>query len=86
MKESLDRLWAHTYEGAVLRYLKSWIAIPYCQEIRTGWKGTLFPLSDVYDVKRVRAGQYLGEGQPAGRARQPARVSVAADKLDGRKT
>ncbi len=70
MKESPDRLWAHTYEGAVLRYLKSWIAIPYGQEIRTGWKGTLFPLSDVYDVKRVRAGQYLGEGQPPGRARQ----------------
>jgi transposase len=25
MKESLDRLWNYTYEGAMLRYLKSWI-------------------------------------------------------------
>lgn len=25
LKESLDRLWAYTYEGAMLRYLKSWI-------------------------------------------------------------
>lgn len=26
MKESLDRLWTYTYEGAMLRYLKGWIA------------------------------------------------------------
>src|ERR1700682_6176575 len=26
LKESLDRLWAYTYEGAMLRYLQSWIA------------------------------------------------------------
>jgi len=25
LKESLDRLWNYTYEGAMLRYLKSWI-------------------------------------------------------------
>jgi transposase len=25
LKESLDRLWSYTYEGAMLRYLKSWI-------------------------------------------------------------
>jgi transposase len=25
MKESLDRLWSYTYEGAMLRYLQSWI-------------------------------------------------------------
>ena len=25
LKESLDRLWTYTYEGAMLRYLKSWI-------------------------------------------------------------
>src|SRR5215470_10519573 len=25
LKESLDRLWAYSYEGAMLRYLKSWI-------------------------------------------------------------
>jgi transposase len=25
LKESLDRLWRYTYEGAMLRYLKSWI-------------------------------------------------------------
>ena len=25
MKESLDRLWSYTYEGALLRYLQSWI-------------------------------------------------------------
>ncbi len=25
LKESLDRLWAYTYEGAMLRYLQSWI-------------------------------------------------------------
>ena len=25
LKESLDRLWSYTYEGAVLRYLQSWI-------------------------------------------------------------
>lgn len=25
LKESLDRLWSHRYEGAMLRYLKSWI-------------------------------------------------------------
>jgi hypothetical protein len=25
MKESLDRLWSYRYEGAMLRYLKSWI-------------------------------------------------------------
>jgi transposase len=25
LKESRDRLWAYTYEGAMLRYLKSWI-------------------------------------------------------------
>ena len=25
LKESLDRLWSYTYEGAILRYLKSWI-------------------------------------------------------------
>jgi transposase len=24
LKESLDRLWSYTYEGAMLRYLKSW--------------------------------------------------------------
>ena len=26
LKESLDRLWTYTYEGAMLNYLKSWIA------------------------------------------------------------
>src|SRR6185503_6643563 len=25
LKESLDRLWMYTYEGAMLRYLQSWI-------------------------------------------------------------
>ena len=25
LKESLDRLWSYTYEGAMLRYSKSWI-------------------------------------------------------------
>src|SRR5882724_37145 len=25
LKESLDRLWTYTYEGAMLRYLQSWI-------------------------------------------------------------
>ena len=25
LKESLDRLWSYTYEGAMLRYLQSWI-------------------------------------------------------------
>ena len=25
LKESLDRLWTYTYEGALLRYLQSWI-------------------------------------------------------------
>ena len=25
LKESLDRLWTYTYEGAMLRYLKNWI-------------------------------------------------------------
>jgi transposase len=25
LKESLDRLWSYTYEGSMLRYLKSWI-------------------------------------------------------------
>jgi transposase len=25
LKESLDRLWNYTYEGAMLRYLQSWI-------------------------------------------------------------
>jgi hypothetical protein len=25
LKESLDRLWGYTYEGAMLRYLQSWI-------------------------------------------------------------
>lgn len=25
LKESLDRMWSYTYEGAMLRYLKSWI-------------------------------------------------------------
>jgi transposase len=25
LKESLDRLWSYTYEGALLRYLQSWI-------------------------------------------------------------
>jgi len=25
LKENLDRLWAYTYEGAMLRYLQSWI-------------------------------------------------------------
>ena len=25
LKESLDRLWSYRYEGAMLRYLKSWI-------------------------------------------------------------
>jgi transposase len=25
LKESLDRLWTYTYEGAMMRYLKSWI-------------------------------------------------------------
>ena len=25
MKESLDRLWSYIYEGAMLRYLQSWI-------------------------------------------------------------
>ena len=25
LKESLDRLWTYTYEGAMLRYLKSWV-------------------------------------------------------------
>jgi transposase len=25
LKESLDRLWSYIYEGAMLRYLKSWI-------------------------------------------------------------
>src|SRR5439155_16052318 len=25
LKESLERLWSYTYEGAMLRYLKSWI-------------------------------------------------------------
>ena len=25
LKESLDRLWDYSYEGAMLRYLKSWI-------------------------------------------------------------
>jgi hypothetical protein len=25
LKESLDRLWNYTYEGAMLRYLNSWI-------------------------------------------------------------
>lgn len=24
LKESLERLWTHSYEGAMLRYLKSW--------------------------------------------------------------
>jgi len=24
LKESLERLWTYTYEGAMLRYLKSW--------------------------------------------------------------
>jgi transposase len=26
LKESLERLWTYTYEGAMMRYLKSWIA------------------------------------------------------------
>jgi hypothetical protein len=26
LKESLDRLWTYTYEGAMLRYLKSWVS------------------------------------------------------------
>jgi len=26
LKESLDRLWTYTYEGAMLRYLKSWLS------------------------------------------------------------
>jgi transposase len=26
LKESLDRLWTYTYEGAMLRYLKNWLA------------------------------------------------------------
>ena len=25
LKESLDRLWTYTYEGAALRYLNRWI-------------------------------------------------------------
>jgi hypothetical protein len=25
LKESLDRLWTYTYEGAMLRYLKNWM-------------------------------------------------------------
>ena len=34
LKESLDRLWFYRYEGAMLRYLKSWLAQLRWQRLR----------------------------------------------------
>jgi len=34
LKESLDRLWSYTYEGAMLRYLQSWIDQLHWQRLK----------------------------------------------------
>ena len=34
LKESLDRLWTYTYEGAMLRYLQNWIRQLRWQRLR----------------------------------------------------
>lgn len=34
LKENLDRLWSYRHEGAMLRYLKSWIDQLCCQRLK----------------------------------------------------
>jgi transposase len=38
LKESLDRLWSYRYEGAMLRYLKSWIDQPAAAGVSSRWR------------------------------------------------
>ena len=38
LKESLDRLWSCTYEGAMLRYLQSWIDQLRWQRLKSLWR------------------------------------------------
>jgi transposase len=45
LKESLDRLWAYTYEGAMLRYLQSWI-----DQLR--WQRAIEMLMDLHRATR----------------------------------
>ena len=72
LKESLDRLWTYTYEGAMLRYLQSWIDQLRWQRLKPmekfgadvagspGWNPELLPDQDT--AGRGGSGQWEHQG------------------------